>query len=91
MVLWYSSDTREKAGQLRRSVSSAAFVVSLYSLESVTAVVLPVSRALQAKQIDAVTALEGVSTCTKVLQDWREEPDEPRSSKRCRRWQTPWT
>ena len=39
---------------------------------------LPVTRALQAKRMDVVTALEGVSTCTKVLhlQAWREQPNE---------------
>ncbi|XP_043215486.1 uncharacterized protein LOC122378457 [Amphibalanus amphitrite] len=76
METWYSPDTRNKAGQLRRALSSASFLVALFALESITAIMLPVARALQAKQMDAVTALEAVQACTKVLQSWREQPDE---------------
>ena len=76
MTSWHSTDTRQKASQLLGSLRSSCFIVSLFSLKAVSAVLLPVSRALQAKDMDIVTAERLLESATQIVQEWRREPEQ---------------
>ncbi|KAF0303506.1 repressor of the inhibitor of the protein kinase [Amphibalanus amphitrite] len=76
MQSWHSSDTHSRAAQLLGSLRSPSFLVALFALEVVSAALLPVSRALQAKSIDVATAAQGLDACIETLQRWRDEPEE---------------
>lgn len=76
MQSWYSPKTRSKAGQLLCSLRSSSFLVALFSLAAHSAEILPLSRALQAKGMDAATAMKALNACIRTVQSWRNEPDE---------------
>ena len=52
MSRWKSNDTRKSATQLLGSTLSCQFLLSMVVLESVTAILLPVSQALQQVGLD---------------------------------------
>ena len=76
MESWHSTDTRAKASQLLGSLRSPSFLVALFALEAVSAVLLPVSRSLQARGTDVATAAQGLDACIQTLQSWRDEPEQ---------------
>ena len=72
----YSTQTRQKASQLLASIRSPTFLVALFSLKAVSTVLLPVSRAVQAKSMDVTTSQQLLDAATKIFGEWRSEPEQ---------------
>jgi len=75
MTRWNSTDTRRTALQLLNNILTPQFIVSLVMLESITAVMHPVSCTLQKVGIDIIGAIQQVDNLLAVLRDWRKDAE----------------
>jgi len=75
MTHWSSVDTRRTALQLLNSILTPQFIVSLVILESITALMHPVSSSLQKVGIDIIGAIQQIDNLLAVLRDWRENAE----------------
>jgi len=76
MTRWNSADTRRSSLQLLNNILTPQFIVSLVMLESITAVMHPVSYSLQKVGIDIIGAIQQVDNLLAVLCDWRKDAEE---------------
>ena len=71
MSHWESADTRRNATQLLHSILTPQFIICLVLLESVTALMHPVSQSLQRVGADIVSALQQIDGLVSVLCEWQ--------------------
>ena len=75
MTRWDSADTRRTALQLLNSILTPQFIVCLVVLESITALMHPVSSGLQKVGIDIIGAIQQIDNLLVVLRHRREDAE----------------
>ena len=73
MKTWRTEDARKTANNLENAICTSDFVVSLLVLEKVSGLMLPITRMLQAVQLDMVQAMALVCDLLDALKDIRME------------------
>ncbi len=73
MKTWRTEDARKTANNLENAICKSDFVVSLLVLEKVSGLMLPITRMLQAVQLDLVQAMTHVSDRLNALKDMKPE------------------
>ena len=71
MSNWESTDTRKKASQLLNSILTTQFVICLVVLESITALMHPISESLQKVGNDIIKSLNEIDELVELLSNWR--------------------
>ena len=74
MLSWHSTQTRHKESQLLAYIRSPVSLVALSSLKVVS--ILPVSRSVQAKNMDETSSEHHLHAATKIFGEWRSEPEQ---------------
>ncbi|KAG0724734.1 repressor of the inhibitor of the protein kinase [Chionoecetes opilio] len=76
MKTWTSCETRKVALRLESSITNASFIVALNVLETVSGLLLPLTRILQSVSYDISQAMVHVSGLIDVLENIRSEGSE---------------
>lgn len=75
MKCWDAPDTRTGARQILSGILSTSFIISLVCMESVTAILRPVSVSLQKTDADLISVLQQVENVLSLFRKWRVEYD----------------
>jgi hypothetical protein len=70
---WQSNEARKAASTLHSSICQTEFIISVVILEEVCALMLPLTRQLQAVDMDLINAMSGVDDLLESLQGLRSE------------------
>ena len=76
LELHHNLETSKLAYQLSKTITSSSFVISLYIIEKIFAITLPLCKSLQQTNVDLSECCEYVNNCVQVINSIHENSEE---------------